>query len=1043
MEIQSDQPVSAGTYIINQAKRVNLNPSLLYEAVIDLSSEGLITANCINRAAGILLNDLGLPHYFFETITKESLKHILSSIAKSIKVSGDKVSLSAWVADIDFDLNQNSQIQRVRIATKETRDAMEAILDTQLVGHRREYYYTPEKEYYTYIFRTETVNDYPSEQFANTRFLFGLDQDYAKTPRLTRNRYEQFLDTVTEGVIPGIEVFNLSDIGEIRFMFNSDFERPQLPVLRKLFADHGLVITRGYWEPYYTDSGVPSSICSLYVQGELSRKRETAILDDLRAFLSLSVSPATRLYVEGRLSFQEMLFAVNAIDFTHMFIYKERGTRTDRDIMESLDSVDHQAAFAGRIHESNKFTYVSRTLMDTACAHPDLLEVLYGLFDKKFNPATPCDLTQEDLDKEWESFERNLSMRFMDFPLGHDIFSFMFKFVPATLKTNFYKPEKRSFAFRMDNRILDPLVFKQFVFGIFFVNGHYALGTHLRADDIARGGLRMIRVTKANHAMELDNAVLLNYALGPKAQRLKHKDICESGSKGVVVPHPLYAAYGMEALHDYTEGIMDLMLADPSVVDYFGRPEMVFFGPDEGTAPFMDAVAFRAKDRGYPYWRTITTGKSFGIPHDTYGILENGDVFGLSAHDKKTTELAINGKTQTITSDMEEIFSHIGGKVQISGMTTTSVMGAFRTLIDHYGVKEEDLNLMMTGGPDGDLGANELQCYKGKVCLIIDGGSILYDPQGLDKKELMKIGFARHAAPRINSLGYPKEKLSASGFQVPLRGKDISLPDGTLVEDGAMFHRNFITDPANRKYIEQANIQAFIPCGGFKDTINHGNVQAFTDLFKELGFIVEGANVFFDDAARRFIATSTGIRQIKDSSANKGGVFSSAVAEVLTAFLFEKDYDEKLMEDVDTRWALIRDIITLVDTYAAAETKMLIKIHEADPSVPLFVLSEATSEQIFDFQKIVDAHSAEVVNNEDLLWQVLKAYIPNILVKTLGRDAILSIMNAEKLAAYRDAIISKKLAALAFYKNGLDWESYVEAAKSDFSGAMAALFDSE
>ncbi|MBU2451677.1 MAG: hypothetical protein KJ668_00020, partial [Proteobacteria bacterium] len=87
METQSIScfSVSAGAHIIEKAQSVKLNPSVLYEAVIDLSSEGLITANCINLAAGILLDDLGLPGYFFETITKESLKHILGSIAKSIK----------------------------------------------------------------------------------------------------------------------------------------------------------------------------------------------------------------------------------------------------------------------------------------------------------------------------------------------------------------------------------------------------------------------------------------------------------------------------------------------------------------------------------------------------------------------------------------------------------------------------------------------------------------------------------------------------------------------------------------------------------------------------------------------------------------------------------------------------------------------------------------------------------------------------------------------------------------------------------------------
>ena len=1042
MEKQSEAhlPVSAGAFIINKAQSVKLNPSVLYEAVIDLSSEGLVTANCINMAAGILLNDLGLPDYFFETITKESLKHILASIAKSIKLQDNKVVLNSWVADIDFDMFQGSQIQRVRIATKETRDSMERVLDTQLAGHRREYYYNPESEYYTYVFRPETVSDFKKTDFKDSRFLFSLDQDYATTPRLTRNRYEKFLGNVSEAVVPLIEVFNLSDIGEIRFMFNSDFERPQLPVLRKLFADHGLVITRAYWEPYFAKSGLASSICSLYVQGELSRKLETALVDDLRSYLSFPVTRVTQLYVEGKLSFPEMLFAGNAIDFAHMFIFKERGNQSDRDIMDSLDSVDHREAFSERIHESNKFTYTARMIMESACANPDLFSFLHELFDRKFNPATPNDLTQEELEKKRKEFDRMLSIRFMDLPLGKDIFSFMFKFIPATLKTNFYKPEKRSFSFRMDNQILDPLVFKQFVYGIFFVNGHYACGTHLRADDIARGGLRLIRVSKANHAVELDNAVLLNYALGPKAQRLKHKDICESGSKGVVVPHAIYADYSMDALYDYTEGIMDLMLLDSSIVDHYGKPEMVFFGPDEGTAPLMDAVSFRAKERGYPYWRTITTGKSFGIPHDTYGILKNGDLFGLIHHEDEKTELQINGETRAVTADMEEIYKHIGGKIEISGMTTTSVMGAFRTLINHYDCKEEDLNLMMTGGPDGDLGCNEIQCYKGKICLIIDGGSILFDPEGLDKKELMKIAFMRHTSPRVNSLGYPKEKLGKDGFQVLLKGKNITLPDGTFVEDGAMFHRNFLTDPENRKYIEKADIKAFIPCGGFKDTINHGNIRQFAELFKELRFIVEGANVFFDDTSRRYIASSTEILQIKDTTANKGGVFSSAVAEVLTAFLFENEYEKYLLEDKATRWALIRDIQTLVSTYAAAETDMLIKIYEKDPSIPLFVLSEKTSEQIFAFQKIVEENIQTVLVDGDLLWQILKVYIPEILVTSLGQESILRIMNSEKLTAYRNAIITKKMSSMAFYQNGLDWETYVDTVKTDFSKAARALF---
>ncbi len=1043
MEIHYDTTpsVSTSSHIINKAQTLNLDPRILYEAVIDLASEGLITAGCINMAAGILLEDLGLPNYFFENIKKNSLKNILSSIATSMRFQEGQVTLVGLVADIDFNLEHQEDVQRVRIATEETRDKMEAMLANIMSGHRREYYYSPKSHYHTYLFRPETVHDFGKDKFTTSKFLFNLTGDYKATPEPTRRRYENFLKSSEKSVPPLIESFNLPATGETRLMFNSDFPTPQLPVFRRLFEDHGLILNRAYWEPYSGKSAVPSSICSLYAAGELSIKKEALLVEDLCAYLSFRVNDLTELYIRNALTFKEMLFAGNASDFVHMFIYQERENATDKEIMESLNNEDYKAAFAARVHTSNKSTYVEKSVMACVMENPDLIKHLFSLFDNRFNPALPeaQRMSQETLQAKENAFNQLIAARFMDNRLHYDIFKFMVRFVSCTLKTNFYKPEKRSYAFRFDNRILDPLVFNQFVYGIFFVNGHYACGTHLRAGDIARGGLRLLRVTPTNHGDELDNAVLLNYALGPKAQRLKHKDICESGSKGVVVPHADYAAgYGLEALYDYTEGIMDLMLGHENIIDYYGQPEMIFFGPDEGTAPLMDAVAYHAKERGYQYWRTITTGKSFGIPHDTYGMFDNGDVFGLFDRGDAGTDLQINGKSVVVTTDMNQIFEKTGFNIETSGMTTTCVMGAFRTLISHYGAKEEALNLMMTGGPDGDLGANEIQCYKGKICLIIDGGSILFDPEGLDKKELMKIAFMRHTAPRANSLAFPREKLSKDGFMVPLQGREITLPDGTFVENGAIFHRNFLTDPANRKYIAQADIQAFIPCGGFKDTINHANIGRFLANFKELKFIVEGANVFFDDASRRHIALFSGIKQIKDSSANKGGVFSSSVAEVLTAFLLGEDYEDKLMKDIDTKWALTKDIMLLVEKYAAAETGMLIQIHE-ETKTPLFQLSEITSEQIFTLQAVCEENLSTILENGDLVWQIMEAYIPAILITKLGKESIMGTLNSDAIKAYRDAIITKKLSSLAFYKYGQNWDAFMSRVNDDFSSAIATI----
>ena len=75
----------------------------------------------------------------------------------SIKVVDGKVVLYGRVTQIDFDAAQAGVAQKVRIATEETRDSMEAVLEELILGHRREYYYSPTSNYYTYIIRPETV----------------------------------------------------------------------------------------------------------------------------------------------------------------------------------------------------------------------------------------------------------------------------------------------------------------------------------------------------------------------------------------------------------------------------------------------------------------------------------------------------------------------------------------------------------------------------------------------------------------------------------------------------------------------------------------------------------------------------------------------------------------------------------------------------------------------------------------------------------------------------------------------------------------------
>ena len=88
------------------------------------------------------------------------------------------------------------------------------------------------------------------------------------------------------------------------------------------------------------------------------------------------------------------------------------------------------------------------------------------------------------------------------------------------------------------------------------------------------------------------------------------------------------------------------------------------------------AVAARGRERGYRYWRALTTGKSIGIPHDTYGLTLDGQVFGLIPHGVEATELQIDGESEMVTDNTTRIARRIGRRIHASGMTTVNMWWA-------------------------------------------------------------------------------------------------------------------------------------------------------------------------------------------------------------------------------------------------------------------------------------------------------------------------------------------------------------------------------
>lgn len=147
---------------------------------------------------------------------------------------------------------------------------------------------------------------------------------------------------------------------------------------------------------------------------------------------------------------------------------------------------------------------------------------------------------------------------------------------------------------------------------------------------------------------------------------------------------------------------------------------------DIGTADMMDWASQHARQKGAGFWNAFTTGKSpaiGGIPHDVFG------------------------------------------------MTTRSVhqyvLGIFRKL----GLDEGTVTKLQIGGPDGDLGSNEIKISKDKTIGIVDGSGVVYDPLGLNREELMRLVQSRSTVDKFD-----KSKLSEGGFLVSIDDNNIKLP---------------------------------------------------------------------------------------------------------------------------------------------------------------------------------------------------------------------------------------------------------------------------
>ena len=486
------------------------------------------------------------------------------------------------------------------------------------------------------------------------------------------------------------------------------------------------------------------------------------------------------------------------------------------------------------------------------------------------------------------------------------------------------------------------------LYGMFIVISSEFRGFHLRFRDIARGGIRIVK-SRSQEAYSINARSLFdeNYNLANTQQR-KNKDIPEGGSKGVILLDTEHQDKSKVAFEKYIDSILDLLLPPSSpgikdpIVDLHGQSEILFMGPDENTADLVDWATEHARARGAPWWKSFFTGKSprlGGIPHDRYG------------------------------------------------MTTLSVREYVLGIYKKLNLNPANVRKLQTGGPDGDLGSNEILLGNERYCAIVDGSGVLVDPNGLDRDELIRL-----AKKRVTISQFDVSKLSPKGYRVLVEDTNVKLPSGEIVYNGTTFRNTFHLRDASQ-------YDLFVPCGGRPESINLSTVNKIIVNGKSsIPYIVEGANLFITQSAKLRLEKA-GCVVYKDASANKGGVTSSSL-EVLASLSFD---DEGFIQNMCIRSddsdgadgegkappfydSYVRQVQDIIRTNASLEFEAIWRAH-AETGLPRSILTNKLSDAITKLDE--ELQGTELWENAELRRSVLGDALPSLLLEKVGLDRIM------------------------------------------------------
>lgn len=540
---------------------------------------------------------------------------------------------------------------------------------------------------------------------------------------------------------------------------------------------------------------------------------------------------------------------------------------THSELLVALGDLSHQL-----LTHRNRWAFTSERVRRLAVENLALANAVCDLFLDRFQPDHPL---SEELFSDRSADLRNRIEDDVDLEDARIVLHTMLNAVTATYRTNIYIRGRYALSMRLDPTLLQNEHRPDLPYGVFYIHGRGFNGFHVRFRDIARGGVRAV-LPRSGPQFTREAERLYDEAYGlAAAQQLKNKDIPEGGAKATILVHP--NELRDRSVKAFVDAILDLIVDDPEVtrrvIDKFGKPELIYLGPDENISPqLINWIVDRAERRGYPVPTALMSSKpGAGINHKEFGVTSEGVI----------------------------VFLEVG----------LGIIG-----IDP---RKQHFTLKMTGGPDGDVGGNAIRILhrefgdRARIVGIADGSGSAEDPDGLDHVELLRL-----ADESLPIASFDRDRLSRNG-----RVSGLDEAEGVRL-------RNTLHN--------RLNADAFLPCGGRPSTIHEANWKAFLreDGTPSSRLIVEGANLFLTPEARKQLAEA-GVAIFKDSSANKCGVICSSYEIGASMLLSPEEFIAIKKQFVEQVLGKLRHLARLEAELLARMLRRQPKLRLPDASVRL------------------------------------------------------------------------------------------------------------